>query len=134
MLDCHRLRNGASHGRADDVYLLEAALPRGRKRGTNLGGMMPIVINYADARSLTPQLEPAIHAAEALETNPDLVGADVESDSDRDGCGSVQDVMHSGHVQTEFAEVAFSVGHAKMTDWLPIIRLECGFTQLDLKI
>ena len=89
-----------------DVDFAEAALPRGRKRGTNLGGMMAVVINHADARGLASQLEPAIHAAEVLESDADVVGADVETDSDRDGCGRIQDVMHSGHVQTEFAEVS----------------------------
>ena len=52
-----------------DVDFAEAALPGGRQRGTNLGRMVAVVINHADARGLTSQLEPAVHAAEVLESH-----------------------------------------------------------------
>ena len=70
--------------------------------------MVAVVVDHADAGSFASQLKPPVHAAEVLERGPNVVGFDVEADSYRNGCGRIQDVVHSRHMQAEFAEVAFS--------------------------
>ena len=51
----------------DDVDLAIAALPRRRQRRPNLGRMMAVVVNHADARGLPAQLKAPVHAAEILQ-------------------------------------------------------------------
>src|SRR6266851_4105110 len=121
-------------GGINDVDFAEATLPCRRQRGANLGRVVAVVIDHANARSFAPHLEATVNAAEVFEGGADVVGRDVETDSDRNGCGRVQNVMHSGHMQTEFPQVAFPVGNTKMADGLPFSRLECRFPLLDLKV
>jgi hypothetical protein len=103
-----------------DVYLAEAALPGSRQRGASLGRMMAVVIDHAYPGGLAPQLEAPVHPAEIFKGCADVIGFYVETDSHRDGCSGIQNVMHSRHVQPEFAEIAIGVGRTKMADWLPV--------------
>ena len=70
--------------------------------------MMAVVVDHADPGGLAPQLEAAVHAAEVFQRRADVVGLDVEPDSHRDRRGRVQNIVHSRHMQPEFAEVAFA--------------------------
>src|SRR5713226_9633752 len=120
------------------VDLSETALASGLKRGTNLGGMMAIVINDADPGCLATQLEPPVHAAKVFQRRADVVSLDVEADSHCNRCGSVQDIVHSRHMQSKIAEIALPVGHMKMAGGLLPLGgyggVEPSLPQFDVKI
>ena len=77
--------------------------------------MMAVVVDHADPGRLASQLEAPVHAAKVFQRRANVIGLDVETDSDRNRRRRIQDVVHAGHMQAEFAQVAFAVGHAKMT-------------------
>ena len=103
------------------MYLSEAALSGGRQRGANLGGMMAIVINHADPGCLAAQLEPPVYPAEIFQRRADVIRFDIEADSNRNGCGGVQDVVYSRHMQAEFSQVTLPVGDVKTAGRLPLL-------------
>ena len=85
----------------DDVDLAEAALPRRRQRGANLGGMMAVVVDHGDAVGAALELEAAIHAVEVGQAFADLVDRNVQSNADGDGGSGVAHVVLAGNVQLE---------------------------------
>src|ERR1700730_7993425 len=100
-LDHKITRAGIAVGLKYHVDFAEAALAGGSQCGANLRGMMAVVINHADAGYLSAQLKTAVHATKIFQGGADVIGLDVEGDSDRDGRGSVESVMHARHVQAE---------------------------------
>ena len=56
----------------DHMSLAKATLPGGSKRGTNLRGMMAIIVDDADSGNLAPQLEAAVDAVEGFECRANL--------------------------------------------------------------
>ena len=87
----------------DHVDFAESALPRSRQGGANLGGMVAVVVDYADTRGLAAQLEAPVHAAKFFQRHADVICLDIESDSHRNGRGCVQNVVRTGHVQAKLA-------------------------------
>ena len=121
------------------VDLLEAALSGGRQRGANLGRMMAIVVNHADPGCLAAQLEPPVYAAEIFQRRADVIGSDIETDSHCNGCGGVQNVVYSRHMQAEFAQITLPVGDLKTAGRLlsrsdDPAESRPSLTQLDVKI
>src|ERR1700730_15719147 len=98
-LDHKITRAGIAVGLKYHVDFAEAALAGGSQCGANLGGMMAVVIDHADAGYLSAQLKTAVHATEAFLGEADGIRLDGAADSDRHGRGSVQGVMHGQHVQ-----------------------------------
>ena len=88
----------------DHVDLAKAALPGSRQRGANLGGMMAVVVDYADPRGLAAQLETPVHAAEFLQGHANVIRLDIEADSHRNGRRRVQNVVRARHVQAELTQ------------------------------
>ena len=97
------------------VDFAEAALARRRQSGSNLSRMMAVVINHADPGRLAAQLEAPVYAAKVFQRPANVIGPDIETDSDRNRRRRIQHIVHAGHMQAEFAQVAFAVSHAKMT-------------------
>src|SRR6266436_5757982 len=72
------------------------------------------------------------------QSGANVVNLDVEADSHCNSRGRVHYVVHSRHVQPEFAEIALPEGDMKMAGGLPFLggysRLEPSFPQFDVKI
>src|SRR6266404_2268778 len=78
----------------DDVHAMESALASGSESGANLGRMVSVVVNHADAGGLTPKLEATVHAAEVIECGADVVGRDIEGGAYRNCRCRIQNVMY----------------------------------------
>ena len=95
----------------DDVDLAKSALARGGQRGPNLGGMVAVVVDHADARGLAAQLEAAVDAAEAARARCESASTGMSSpSSNRNGGRGIQHVVSARDMQSEFAQVLFAIG------------------------
>src|SRR6266480_2465425 len=103
-----------------DVHFAVSALARGCERGANLGGMMAVIINHAHSPGSSAQLETAVHAYETCKGGVDLRDWNVQTHSDGDCCGRIQDVVYAGDMKLEGPQSFPPVGHVEMTDalWL----------------
>jgi len=93
-------------GLEDDVDVPESALASGGEGGSNLGGVVAVVVDDGDAGGFAAQLEAAIDAVKAAEAFGDFVGGDFELVGDGDGGGGVEDVVSAGDMKFEGAEGA----------------------------
>src|SRR5664279_3066186 len=97
----------------DDVDLSESALTRRRQRGTNLRGMVPIVVDHGYAVGAALDLKPPVYAVKFLQSFADLLHRDVESKPDGDGGGGIAHIVLAWNVQMKFAQILAVIVHAK---------------------
>ena len=64
----------------------------------------------------------------------DLLHRDVETNSDGNCCGRVQDVVDAGHLKLETTQSLFPVGYVEMADAGFLFLFTFWLTQLDLKV
>src|SRR5689334_25213634 len=95
----------------NDVNLAKAALLRRSQSSFDFGGMVPVIVDDADAHCPPPQLKSAINASELIERRADCVDANVESKPYRNRGGRIQDIVCSRHKQRELAKVALLIGN-----------------------
>ena len=105
----------------DDMQAAEPALAGRGQGGSDLGGMMTVIVNHADSGSLPAKLEAAIDPAETVEGSANLVRGNVERGADGNGGGGIEHVVNAGDVQGELAQVLFApffllMKDAEMTD------------------
>ena len=86
-------------GLEDDVDLAVSALPRGGQRGANFGGMMAVVVDHADAGSLSLATGSGGRRRESSPARCESGRADVKADADGDRGGGIQHVVHAGNMQ-----------------------------------
>src|SRR5262245_20322072 len=99
----------------DDVNLAESALLRRSERHLDLGGLVFVVSDHADARRAAAQLKAPVDPTELIERSPDCIHADVEPDSNSDRCRRIEHVVYAGHVQRELAKVLLLISNVKAT-------------------
>ncbi len=78
----------------DDVHTLKSALSGCSESGANLGRMVSVVVNDADAGGLAAKLEAAVYAAEVVECRADIVGRDIERGAYRNCRGRIQNIVY----------------------------------------
>src|SRR5713226_6731517 len=118
----------------DHMDLAITALPGCCQRGANLGGMMSVVINHAHPSGLAAQLEAAVHPAKVLERGTDLLDLDIEANSHRNCRRGIQNIVRTGHVETELAKVLCTVGYVEMADGPALTGIKRRLANLDLKV
>ena len=89
----------------DHVDLAVSALAGRGQRRPNLGGMVAVVVDDADAAGFAAQLKAAVHAAKVFQRLADMVDRNVQADADGYRGGRIQNVVKSGNVQAKFAEI-----------------------------
>src|SRR5256885_13853134 len=85
----------------DYVDLPITAVAGGGKRGTNLGRMVPVIVNDTDAANCAFHLEATVDTSELPEGVRDLLRRNIQPDTGRDGCGCIQHVVVAGDVEIE---------------------------------
>src|SRR5215475_10090937 len=65
----------------DHMHPFETTLAGGFEGGPNLGGMMPVIVDHANAGSFSPQLKATIDATKILQTCANVVGRNIKSDA-----------------------------------------------------
>src|SRR5581483_9017623 len=103
-----RLGAGVAMRLEDRVDAAVTALARGGKSGADFSGVMGVVVNDSDAAHLSLNVEAAVHAAKALQGCANIVRANVESDTNGNGCGGVPHIVSAGDVQAELAQIAIA--------------------------
>src|SRR5271157_6627465 len=116
------------------MYAAEPALAGRGQGGSDLGGMVTVIVNHADSGSLASKLEAAIDAAEAVEGRANLVRGNVERGSDGNGCGGIEHVVNAGDVQGELAQVLRFVGDAEMAEGAMFNRGRLGPWRADQEV
>src|SRR6266576_1367801 len=118
----------------DHVDLAKAALPGCGQRGLDFGGMVAVVVDHANASDLAAQLETTVDTAKVFQRGVDVFDAEVQADADRNCGRGVENVVQSGHMQHEFAEILTAVAHRDVTQRAMFARLGYDRTRLDEEV
>jgi hypothetical protein len=96
--------------RLEDYVNLAVSALAGRGKGcANLGGVVAVVVDDCDTSNFAVQLETPVNSAEVFKRLANVRDRNVESYADGYGGGRVQDVVQSGNVQAEFAEIGAAI-------------------------
>src|SRR6266481_479983 len=74
---------------------IELAAAGGFERGTNLGGVMAVIVDHGDVIDYALDVEAAAHSGKLDEAFADQVGRNVQIQSNGRGCCRVADVVHA---------------------------------------
>src|SRR5260370_22844907 len=94
---------------------IELAAAGRLERGTNLGGVMAVVVNDGDLVDHALDVKAAAHAGKLSETFADQVCRNVQVQGDGGGGGGIENVVHAGRMrQAEQTEIFASVGEPEL--------------------
>ena len=96
----------------------------GVRHGVTLGGPIAIEIGNTEWPKWETVMAPdPVDAAELVERGADRFYTDIKPNADRNRRGCVQNIVHAGDVQGEFAEIVPAITHAKPIQRVPHPRL-----------
>ncbi len=107
-------RAGIAMRLEDCVDTLESALARCRESGADLRGMMAVIVNHADAGGRALELEAAINAAKVFQSFADLIGSNIQTNTDGDRGRGVQHVVVARDLKMKAAQRFAAVLHGEV--------------------
>src|ERR1035438_3957846 len=95
----------------DHMHPPESALASGGQRGPYFRRMVAVIVNHADARDRTFELEAPINSTKFVKRGTNLLRGNVEHGTHRNSRRRIQHVVRARNVQRELSEIFLLISH-----------------------